>query len=191
MPHKGWFFVDEEDLGEPSETCEMCEKVRIRFVYVMRHADYPDELRCGCVCAGNMEGDLKGARAREKKFKQRVERRRSFPASPRWKKSRNDNPYINRGDFNVTILKGRWGGHGYVVRKRGDGALVGREYGFATVVEAKMAAFDRMEGRPAVPKKAKPAAVPGPLTEDLIASPDWLVAGFKRAMKKDKERESK
>ena len=32
VPHKGWIWVDIEDLGEPSATCEMCETQEIRYV---------------------------------------------------------------------------------------------------------------------------------------------------------------
>lgn len=49
VPHKGWSCVGIEDLGEPSQTCEMCESIDIRCAHVMSHPDYPGELAVGCV----------------------------------------------------------------------------------------------------------------------------------------------
>jgi hypothetical protein len=45
--------------------CEMCEVKRIRFAHIMRHPDYPHELRVCTECAGRMSGDPDGARRRE------------------------------------------------------------------------------------------------------------------------------
>ena len=72
VPHKGWQCIDAHDLGPDREgwqKCEMCEAMDIRYVHVMRHANYPGELGCGCVCAGNMEQDLQAARYRESSMK--------------------------------------------------------------------------------------------------------------------------
>ncbi len=55
LPHKSWTNTYIEDLGSPDQTCEMCEKEQIRYVHYMSHLDYPDELQCGCICAGKME----------------------------------------------------------------------------------------------------------------------------------------
>lgn len=66
VPHRGWTCVDWVDLGEPAAICEMCEHQYIRYVHVLRHPEWPDQLRCGCVCSGNMEQDLVGARERER-----------------------------------------------------------------------------------------------------------------------------
>lgn len=49
MPHRG-LCADIDDLGEPSQVCEMCEGVDIRYVHFMQHQDYPEILGVGC-CA--------------------------------------------------------------------------------------------------------------------------------------------
>lgn len=72
MPHKGWVCLDVEDLGDRRDVCEMCEAVLIRFVHFMQHPEYPEMLRCGCICAGNMEQDLEAAQGREKLAKRRA-----------------------------------------------------------------------------------------------------------------------
>ena len=75
VPHKGWTCTDVEDMEEPSEICEMCETQEIRYVHVMTHPKYPGELRCGVICAGQMERDLVGAYRREAELKKRTRRR--------------------------------------------------------------------------------------------------------------------
>jgi hypothetical protein len=72
VPHKGWQCEEPIDDvgGDGMETCEMCERTLVRYIHIMSHPDYPGELRCGCVCAGNMaDGDVVGARLREEVFK--------------------------------------------------------------------------------------------------------------------------
>ncbi|MQT13074.1 hypothetical protein [Segnochrobactrum spirostomi] len=64
VPHKGWTCIDIEDLGAPDAVCEMCERQDIRYVPAMQHADYPEILHCGCICAGHMEANVERAAAR-------------------------------------------------------------------------------------------------------------------------------
>jgi hypothetical protein len=75
VPHTGWACVDMEDLGEPSETCEMCETAEVRYVHVMRNPAWGD-LRVGCVCAARMEQDSKAAQERESGLKKYASRKR-------------------------------------------------------------------------------------------------------------------
>jgi hypothetical protein len=44
VPHRGWYCVYVEDLGEPDRYCDMCETQPIRYVHYMQHHDYPEEL---------------------------------------------------------------------------------------------------------------------------------------------------
>lgn len=68
VPHSGWVCIGFEDLGDESITCEMCGSARVRYVHTMYHATGLT-LECGCVCAGNMEGDTLAAKARETRAK--------------------------------------------------------------------------------------------------------------------------
>jgi hypothetical protein len=72
MPHTGWTCVSTEDLGEPSEICEMCEHAEIRFVHAMSNPRWPQMLRCGYYCAGRMEEDFIGPAAREAALKKYI-----------------------------------------------------------------------------------------------------------------------
>jgi hypothetical protein len=106
IPHRGWTSVDVEDLG-PSEmaVCEMCEEQRIRSVHTMEHSDHPVVLRVGCICAGNMEQDLVGARNREAEVRQRGRRRSGWLERKGWRISQAGNPYINYRGLNVALYR--------------------------------------------------------------------------------------
>jgi hypothetical protein len=113
VPHKGWLCVDIEDLGEPDAVCEMCEVIVIRYVHYMTHEDYPETLGCGCICAGHMEEDLIGARARETAFKNSRARRKRW-LFRKWRHSwhKTDHQYLNVDGFHVGIYPRRgniWG----------------------------------------------------------------------------------
>ena len=63
VPHKGWIFLDVIDTETAEATCEMCGNERIRYVHMMAHADYPERLSVGCVCAEKMSDDYEIGRA--------------------------------------------------------------------------------------------------------------------------------
>jgi hypothetical protein len=79
----------------------MCEVMLVRFVHTMSHPDC-EPLRVGCVCAGNMEQDLVGARKREASFRNRNSRRARW-LSREWRTSYAGNDYINTDGFNVMV----------------------------------------------------------------------------------------
>ena len=119
VPHRGWCCIDMEDLGyEARETCEMCQVMEIRYVHVMTHEDYPTPLRCGCVCAGNMEMDREGARKREGALKGRMRRRETWVNKP-WRTSAKGNAF-KRVDGYVAIVGARPSGTYYAMLIDGD-----------------------------------------------------------------------
>lgn len=65
VPHKGWSWLDVHDLGEPAQTCEMCEVSEIRYVHTLSHPEYSGALEVGCICAEHMAEDYAGPRERE------------------------------------------------------------------------------------------------------------------------------
>jgi hypothetical protein len=141
VPHRGWTCIDIEDAEEQEFQCEMCEATLIRYLHVMEHERYPEVLRAGCICAGNMERDLAAARQRETDFKKRQARRSRWLIRD-WRTSRHGNDYLNTDGFNVVIYpKGRyWSGR---VQNRESGAA--RFLGvFINVEAAKLAGFDLM-----------------------------------------------
>lgn len=85
VPKRGWVCQGIEDLGEPLETCGMCETMTIRYVHLMVHDDYPEELACGCICSGHMEQDIEAAKVRETTMKNRARRREAWPDLRAWR----------------------------------------------------------------------------------------------------------
>lgn len=104
VPQRGWTCVGIEDLDEPSQFCEMCESVEIRYAHFMEHPDYPETLSVGCVCAEHMENDYVRPREREKKLKGAARRRKTW-ANRVWSQSAKGNRYINTDGFNITVFK--------------------------------------------------------------------------------------
>jgi hypothetical protein len=84
VPHKGWFWIGEEDVGDDLETCEMCESAQVRYVHVMANSRWPlGTLRVGCYCASRMSGDAVGAERREAELK-RIARNPEASAAMSW-----------------------------------------------------------------------------------------------------------
>lgn len=111
VPHEGWQCTGITDLGSPCGICEMCGKQIIRYAHHMRHPAYRKSITAGCVCAGNMEGDLEAARARERDLKNLGARRENF-LKRKWKVSRNGNEYLKIDEHLIVLVKsaknGRW-----------------------------------------------------------------------------------
>jgi hypothetical protein len=143
VPHKGWVCTGIDDLEDDTAICEMCEVQEIRFVHYMEHADYPDTLACGCVCAGHMEQDLEGAREREGLVRRAAGRKGRW-LTRQWRLSRNGNPFLNARDYNVTVFpKGSAWSFRVLNRTTDDVLLARRDY--PTQDAAKLRAFDAME----------------------------------------------
>jgi hypothetical protein len=140
VPHRGWTCTDIEDLEEPCHLCEMCEVMVVRYVHTMEHPDY-GTLKVGCVCAGNMEQDIIGARKRETAFKQRQSRRTRW-LTRKWRTSYAGNDYINTDGFNIVVYPQRdhWSAS---VRHR-DGEQRFSQLKYPTAKAAKLTAFDAM-----------------------------------------------
>lgn len=140
MPHKGWTCVDIEDRESPGHICEMCEVQEVRYVHTMEHPDYAESLQVGCICAGHMEEDLVGARARESAFKANRARRARWLIRG-WRVSQAGNEYLNADGINVVIYPVK-GGFGARVQHRGRKWSRFSQHVYPTVERAKLAAFD-------------------------------------------------
>jgi len=140
VPHKGWTCVDIDDLGSPSEECEICESQTIRYVHHMAHPEYPDVLHVGCVCAGHMEGDLAASRDREVSMKSRATKRKRWTTRA-WKISAKGNPHITAVGYRITGYKRR-GDWAFTVAALDDSNVHHSRRNFKTINEAKFSAFD-------------------------------------------------
>jgi len=115
VPHKGWQWVNTEDLEEASETCQMCGHENIRYVHYMQHQDYSDTLGVGCVCAEKMSGDYTNPKLREKKLISKMGRKQRWK-SRKWNLSRNGNLYLKVEGIIIICFQfkngnkaGKWG----------------------------------------------------------------------------------
>jgi superfamily I DNA/RNA helicase len=110
VPHSGWECVDIEDLAAHTLTCQMCEHEKIRYAHYMRHSNYPNMLVVGCICAGNMQGNLEEAKKRDSFMKSRMSKRKRW-LERIWKISQKGNQYIKSDGF-IVVMKyknGLWG----------------------------------------------------------------------------------
>ena len=147
VPHRGWICIDVEDLGEPLQICDMCEKATIRFAHIMKHAKFPEILSVGCICAEHMENDYKNPRIRERKAKQTTKRKLNW-SKRNWKESKNGNPYINVDGYNIVIFESNCENQNWwklrVVHRESETPIFGN-YKYSSIEEAKVGAFDALE----------------------------------------------
>lgn len=142
IPHKGWRCIDIEDLGSPSEICEMCESMPIRYAHRMEHPNYPGSLLVGCVCAGHMEENLARAQRRDKQMRSRASKRKRW-LTRNWITSKKGNPYIEADGYRITIYpngSNRWRVAVANLADKEDVQFPRRAV--KTIDEAKLAAFD-------------------------------------------------
>lgn len=140
VPHKGWHCIDIEDLGEPEQTCEMCESQEIRYIHYMEHPLYPKILKVGCVCAGHMEEDLFGAQRRDDFMKSRSGKKKRW-LSRKWKISKKGNDYIKVDGYIITVFlrNGNW--HALIKSEDESYEQYSRR-SYKTKEEIKIASFD-------------------------------------------------
>lgn len=69
---------EEEEGSDDLYTCELCDCSQVRYVHVMRHRDYFEDVSVGCICAGVMEGDILAAQDRERVMKNRAKRKINY-----------------------------------------------------------------------------------------------------------------
>jgi hypothetical protein len=143
VPKEGWHCLGVSDLGETTQVCAMCEVREIRYVHHMMHPFYLDDLDCGCICAGHMEGNVERARAREAKARNAAAalkraRQRSLTL---WKHSRAGNPYAHLVPYHAVVfpVTGGWSGR---LEHEYSGRRVKARRVYPTPEEAQLAAYD-------------------------------------------------
>ena len=149
VPRKDWQCVNVIDLradgGSPDETdyatCEMCGNEKIRYVHIMEHDEYDEELQVGCVCAEKMSGDYVNPKKRQSELQNRAVRRSKRKASwakCAWKRSSKGNLWMKTDGHNITVFaspykEGKWV---FII----DGAYSQPIYN--SEAEAQLATFD-------------------------------------------------
>lgn len=83
-PLDGWTCAEVIDYEDEGFKCELCDYPSVRYVHVMVHHEYPDELQVGCICAGVMEGNIMAAKERDAQAKRRGQRKSNY-LKKQWK----------------------------------------------------------------------------------------------------------
>lgn len=141
-PLSGWYCVkviDVADDGMDTAECELCGCRKVRYIHVMRHEDYFDDFRVGCICAGIMEGDILKAKDRERIFRNRRKRKENFPGR-KWKTLPNGNYHLRYHDQSVFI--NRTGNGGFYVRCGNNTSYRYKGRPIDNFLSAAYAAFD-------------------------------------------------
>lgn len=148
LPHKGWRYVDVEDLGDglaPGERinyeqCEICGNEKIRYVHILTHPEIDGNIRVGCDCASKLTDDYVNPQQRERDLKNRLNRKKNFAKQDWYVHPRSGNlvlPY--KGDY-ITILKSKYGNLGIAYKNNYIWKFQGRN--IYDVETAKQAAFE-------------------------------------------------
>jgi hypothetical protein len=141
VPHRGWACIEIEDLEDARRTCEMCESTEIRYAHHMRHPGFTEVLVVGCVCAGDMEGNLAVARERDRRMANRSLRRRRW-LTRQWSRSAKGNEWLHADGFRITIYQ-KHGSWAATVASEEDGEFVRHsQRPYPSADAAKLAAFD-------------------------------------------------
>ena len=88
----------------------MCGQERVRYIHVMEHEDHPEQLRCGCDCAG-AEDDLAAAQTRGKSLKRKLKADARW-LEHGWKRSQAGTEYRKQDGTHIVIFGGgaeSWG----------------------------------------------------------------------------------
>lgn len=88
------------------EICMMCGKERIRYVHVVSHPDYGEELLVGCQCAEKLTEDYINPKLKEKELRNKTNRRTNF-FKRKWKISAKGNQYLNIDGHHILIMENR------------------------------------------------------------------------------------
>lgn len=149
-PISGWRCVDtydtaDGDSGDPNfHTCELCNCPSVRFVHVMGHPDHSKELHVGCICAGIMEGDILGAKAREREMRNRAKRKSNFRKKS-WTEKATGNFTLRYKGNRITIVPSRTGRGGYGVYYAGGSTWYRDGNRISSFADAVDVAFDLID----------------------------------------------
>lgn len=151
IPHKGWECLEVVDLADECGAnedieyaqCEMCGNEKIRYIHIMRHPDWPNELHVGCACAEKMTNDYVNPRVKETELRNRAARRTNFNKVA-WRENLTKGTYSKKykGEW-ITIMESRYGGYGVLFAGKQIWKIVGKKMrDFET---AEKVAFDVFE----------------------------------------------
>lgn len=144
-PLSGWECVRVEDLEEACFTCELCDYESIRYVHHMKHSDWPNRFRVGCVCDGTMSLDMLGAEMRDRKAQNKSARWARF-IKKQWKQTADDVYTLEKTSGRIKAKRDSFYGEDYYkVTVGGEQYQWRNNRRIADLYEAKLFAFDILE----------------------------------------------
>ncbi|MDD4297288.1 MAG: hypothetical protein PHC69_10090 [Ruminiclostridium sp.] len=151
-PLSGWECIYMYDVVEDSYesedtilfTCELCDCSQVRYVHVMHHKKYFEDISVGCICAGIMEGNILAAKKREREMKNRAKRKANY-LKREWQWSFNGNRTIIYKNRRLTIISSKFnkGGFGIICDGRSIWSYKGKR--IMNHLTAVHAAFDLID----------------------------------------------
>jgi hypothetical protein len=142
VPHKGWDCIETYDAEDNMIECQMCESTEVRFVHVMTHRNYSEDLHVGCVCAENMANDYIGPRLRERELLN-VAKRRNGWLRRKWKTSHKGVIYLNTDGFHIALFRNeRTGNYSGQIVHQATQFKQRAQKSYRTLDDAKRASFN-------------------------------------------------
>lgn len=135
---------DEEERSDDLYTCQLCDFSQVRYVHVMRHRDYFEDVSVGCICAGVMEDDILAAQERERVMKNRAKRKKNY-LKRKWQCYRSGNPTMTYKDHWLMIVPPRSSSGGFGVVCDGSSIWCFKGKPILTLLSAIHAAFDLVD----------------------------------------------
>ncbi|MEO9475104.1 MAG: hypothetical protein ABJ004_12365 [Cyclobacteriaceae bacterium] len=110
VPHKGWSLDTVYDIRDDGQTeeetnyeaCMMCGNEKIRYVHVLSHPEYSQQMKVGCNCAEKMTDDYINPTRYERNLRNKSARRQNW-LKTNWKFSRQGDYYLKR-DGHILII---------------------------------------------------------------------------------------
>lgn len=150
FPHRGWTLIKEIDTGlsrrifrrhgPQYERCEYCGNPRVRYLFILRHPHWSEEISVGGNCASHLteQPDLKTRGQDNAKKRSRLE---NFLNAKGWKRSSKGNLYIKYRNHHIVIFQDQRSTDKYKIK-------IDDEFGFMnypSIEQAKHRAFEVIE----------------------------------------------
>jgi len=134
---------NEEDKADAIDlyTCELCDCKQVRYVHVMHHSDYFEDVSVGCVCAGIMEGDILSAKEREREMKNRAKRKCNY-LKREWRWRANGNCTLKYKNCWLAIMPSKFSKSGFGILCNGTSMWRYKGKTITNFLSAVHAAFD-------------------------------------------------
>jgi hypothetical protein len=151
-PITGWMCVDVYDVADDAGycdpdnlvVCDLCDCPRVRYVHVMHHPDYFEEIKVGCICAGIMEENILAAKERERVVKNRMNRKRNY-LKQQWYTKPNGNHVLRYKGGWITIVPSRYYSGSFGVFCNGKREWAYKGAAITDLRTAALAAFDLVD----------------------------------------------